>query len=62
MFPYTEKYTESEYDIKNNNLLYKIDQQHQNTFENLGNFEKKKASNYYFVYCINGIIHILQPL
>ena len=23
MFPYTEKYTESEYDIKKNNLLYK---------------------------------------
>ena len=33
MFPYTEKYTESESDIKNNDLLYKTHQQHQNTFE-----------------------------
>ena len=33
MFPYTVKYTESEYDIPNNNLLYKIHQQHQHIFE-----------------------------
>ena len=33
MFPYTEKYTESESDIQNNDLLYKIDKQCQNTFE-----------------------------
>ena len=37
MFPYTVKYTESEYDIQNNDLLYKIDQQCQNTFESLEN-------------------------
>ena len=43
MFPYTVKYTESEYDIQNNDLLYKIDQQWQNTFDFstfLENFEK----------------------
>ena len=33
MFPYTVKYTASEYDIQNNNLLYKLDQQCPNTFE-----------------------------
>ena len=39
MFPYTEKYAESEYDIQNNNLLYKVDQQCQNTFEHLEEIE-----------------------
>ena len=43
MFPYTEKYTESESDIQNNNLLYKIQPKCQNTFENLG--EKIKLEN-----------------
>ena len=33
MFPYRVKYNESEYDIQNNDILYKIDQQYQNTFE-----------------------------
>ena len=42
MFPYRVKYTESEYDIQNNNLLYKIDQQCQNTFEHL----KSKSTVY----------------
>ena len=32
MFPYRVKYTESEYDIQNNNLLYKINQKCQNAF------------------------------
>ena len=32
MFPYTVTYTESKYDIQNNDLLYKIDQNYQNTF------------------------------
>ena len=36
MFPYTDKYTESEYDIQNNNLLYTIDQQCQNAFDLFG--------------------------
>ena len=37
MFAYTEKYTESEYDIQNDHLLYRIDQKCQNTFEILEN-------------------------
>ena len=37
MFPYTEKYTESESDIQNSDLLYKIYQQCQITFGTLGN-------------------------
>ena len=35
MFPYRVKYTESEYDIQNNDLLYKTHQQYQNTFEQM---------------------------
>ena len=35
MFPYTAKYTESESDIQNNDLLYKIHQKWQNAFESL---------------------------
>ena len=38
MFPYTVKYNESESDIQNNYLLYKIDKQFQNSFELLENF------------------------
>ena len=40
MFPYTEKYTESESDIQNNDLLYKIDHKCQNTFELFEKFPK----------------------
>ena len=36
MFLYRVKYTESQYDIQNTNLLYKTDQQCQNTFEVFG--------------------------
>ena len=42
MFPYTEKCTESETDIQNNDLSYKLDQQCQNTFDI---FEKQKNEN-----------------
>ena len=35
MSPYRDEYTESESDIQNNNLLYKIHQQCQTTFESL---------------------------
>ena len=45
MFPYTEKYTESKSDIKNNNLFYKIGPKCQNDFdllENLRTFSKKR--------------------
>ena len=33
MFPYTKKYAESESDIQNNSLLYKIHPKCQNTFD-----------------------------
>ena len=42
MFPYRVKYTESESDIQNNNLLYKIRPKCQNTFETL----KSKSTVY----------------
>ena len=41
MFLYRVKYTESEYDIQNKDLLYKIHQQCQNTFEIYDSFWKK---------------------
>ena len=44
MFPYSVKYNESEYDIWNNDLLYKIIPQCQNTFDFLdvgGNSENE---------------------
>ena len=51
MFPYRVKYTESEYDIQNNNSLYKIHQQCQNTFElwDFLKFKKKKFN--VFIFC-----------
>ena len=42
MFPYRVKYTESESHIKNTNLLYKVDQKWQHTFEMLEHFENSK--------------------
>ena len=47
MFAYTEKYTESESDIQNNDLLYTTHQKHQNAFEKLekcGNIKKNKKT------------------
>ena len=62
MFPYTEKYTESEYDIQNNDLLYKINHKCQNTFEFLESFgiyrTIAKIEVVYFVLYISSIIHI----
>ena len=46
MFLDRAKYTVSEYDIQNNNLLYKIDQKCQNTFEILETFEGSENRNY----------------
>ena len=46
MVLYRVKYTESEYDIKNNDLLYKIDQTHQNTFDYWENVEKLKQEKF----------------
>ena len=50
MFPYTVKYTESESNIQNNNLLYKAHQRCQNTFKKLENFENIEniKKNVYF--------------
>ena len=42
MFPYRFKYTESEYDIQNNDLSYKIDPTCQNTFDMLETIGKSK--------------------
>ena len=45
MFLYRVKYTESEYNIQNNDLLYKTHQQYQNTFEfleTIGTIRKTK--------------------
>ena len=66
MFPYRAKYTKSEYDIQNNDLLYKIDQQFQNTFNflyfggKIRNISKNKILH--FILCINSIIHIWENL
>ena len=52
MFSYRVKYNESEYDIKDNNLLYKIDQKCQKTFdlfEQIGTF-LKKSNSYFIIY------------
>ena len=46
MFPYRVKYTESESDIQNNNLLYKTHQKHQNAFEILEHFGKIKNQHF----------------
>ena len=51
MFPYRAKYTESEYDIQNIILLYKIDQECQNTVERLEHFENSKTKTiFYYLY------------
>ena len=50
MFPYTEKYTESESDIQNNDLLYKINKKCQNTFnfsENVGKHRENQKSVFF---------------
>ena len=44
MFPYRVKYTDSESDIQNQDFLYKVHQQHQNTFEMLENVRKSNKS------------------
>ena len=54
MLPYTKEYKESEYDIQNNDLLYKTNQKHQNTFYILEKwyFWKEKTKNQSFQICI----------
>ena len=41
------KYNEAESDIRNNNLLYKIEQQCQNTFEHLENIETFQTIHFF---------------
>ena len=41
MFPYTAKDNEPEYDIQNNNLLYKLHPKHQTTLEHNQVFKQK---------------------
>ena len=55
MFPYRVKYTESESDILNNDLLYQLDQQCQTTFFS---FEEKSTSSNSFKH-INILLGIL---
>ena len=76
MIIYTEKYTESEYQIQNNNSLYKIHQTYQNTrpsthfFRNVSkhfnfppNPKVQKTSFFILLYIyISSIIHILYIL
>ena len=53
MLPYRIEYTESEYDIHNTNLLYKIPPECQNTFEMLdllGRTRKKQKKRSLFQY------------
>ena len=48
MFPYTVKYTESEHDIQNSNLLYKIHRKHQNAFDILEYFGKMTTGKIFY--------------
>ena len=49
MFPCTEKYTDSEDYIQNNNWLYKLHQQCWNKFKKNENFKKHDSSICYFI-------------
>ena len=57
MFPETVKYTESEHDIQINELLYKIKQICQNTFDFWKIEKQHNFSNFYFIIYTNCIIH-----
>ena len=74
MFPYTEKYNESDKRSQNNNLEYKIHPKCKNAFKQnqfvrtIVNKNEKKylklsnTSKSYFVIYINSLIHILYVL
>ena len=49
MSPYRVKYKESEYDIQHINLLYKIHQQCQNTFDILKKIKKGNQTFQMFI-------------
>ena len=52
MFPYRVKYNESEYDIQDINLLYKIHPKHQNALEDLEKFGTFRKTNFKFLFCL----------
>ena len=60
MFPYRIKYTESEPDIQNNNLLYKI-QKNAKILSNFCNISKyfKFLFCYIYIVCINVFVKIV---
>ena len=45
MFSYRVENTDSEYDVQNNDLVYEIHQQCQNTFDSFETFSKKKKTH-----------------
>ena len=53
MFPSRVKYTESKYDIQNNDLLYKAHQQYQNTFDILKKLKYFKSKQTNKLICCN---------
>ena len=63
MFPYTVKYTESEYDMQNEDLLYKIHPKCPKYFQQIGTFGKtfEKNTTYMFFILLYFffILHIL---
>ena len=64
MFPYRAKYKQSEYDIQNNDLVYKINQICKNALETLeivGNILLKQKTRINII-CISCIIHTLHLL
>ena len=58
MFPYRAKYTKSESDKKKNSLFYKNTKK-QHAFETLEKLKIEINKYFYFVSCINCIIHIV---
>ena len=60
MFLYTVKYTESEFDIQNNNLLYNLHQTYHNIFKNKSNevfyFSKQKKKKRAHLYIYNRLM------
>ena len=52
MFPYRVKYADSESDIQNNDLLYKINQKCQNTLKNQKMLQTSKMfKKFKFLFC-----------
>ena len=58
MFPYIEKYEESESDIRNNSFLCKLHQTCQNAFEMLGISKISKTKNVFYLIYIYIYIYI----